>query len=36
LGIPDDLPFVEKPYTVQTLAIAVENALEARPPVGEP
>jgi two-component system cell cycle sensor histidine kinase/response regulator CckA len=35
LGIPDDLPFVEKPYTVQRLAIAVENALQARPPVRE-
>ncbi|MCU1303263.1 MAG: signal transduction histidine kinase, nitrogen specific, NtrB, partial [Candidatus Sulfotelmatobacter sp.] len=35
LGIPDHLPFIEKPYTIQMLATAVEKALRARPPVGE-
>ena len=32
LGIPDDLPFIEKPYTVQRLAAAVEKVLKARAP----
>jgi DNA-binding NtrC family response regulator len=26
LGVPEDLPFLEKPYTVQKLASAVEEA----------
>jgi CheY-like chemotaxis protein len=30
LGIPGELPFLEKPYTAQTLAAAVDKALKAR------
>jgi CheY-like chemotaxis protein len=30
LGIPEDLPFLAKPYTVQALAAAVDRALKGR------
>ena len=30
LGMPGDLPFLEKPYTIQTLADAVDKALQSR------
>ena len=30
LGMPADLPFIEKPYSMQALGTAVENALAAR------
>ena len=30
LGIPADVPFLEKPYTIQTLAGAVDKALQSR------
>jgi CheY-like chemotaxis protein len=30
LGMPGDVQFLEKPYTVQTLAVAVEKALKGR------
>ncbi|GEM_PF-567433 len=29
--IPDDLPFLEKPFTVQTLCASVDNVLASRP-----
>jgi len=28
LGAPGDLPFIEKPYTAETLAAAVDEALK--------
>ena len=31
LGIPDEVPFIEKPYTMPRLAAAIEKALGKRP-----
>ena len=35
LGIPAGVPFLEKPYTIQTLAAAIDRALQSRGRSGE-
>ena len=34
LGIPEDLTYIQKPYTIRALAAAVESALDARAHAG--